>query len=326
MLYSVAAANALIATGQPLTIAGDENALARLQRGRWIGGTIPYFLTRKGGLVDRERVFVTGLPKEARGTRIGFVGADDLAALPRQAPEHGLSLVIVPGLSPVHLAYAVGVHNLPDFFTKPIAGWVSGVHLDDLARVKPKVFNGETGEASTDRLVALHADLPPSLSAIIGIVNLFRQGDGDRIRFANTGFAAQECWINGRKTDLYDYVKTHAVDLRLPLVADLSGEMINVSFQTVDDASHSVKFYAPVLSDIEYRQAAPLAGDYRDALLGQLARHPITPFFACNCILNYLYAGLEGDRPIDVEGPATFGEIAYILLNQTLVHIDLRSN
>ena len=110
--------------------------------------------------------------------------------------------------------------------------------------------------------------------------------------------------------------------LRLPLVADLSGEMINVSFQSVDDASRSVRFYAPVLAGIEYRQAAPL-DDYHDALLAHVAANPVTPAFSCNCILNYLYAGLAGDRPLSITGPATFGEIAYVLLNQTLVYLEL---
>jgi len=49
-------------------------------------------------------------------------------------------------------------------------------------------------------------------------------------------------------------VKTRDVDLRRPLVTDMSGEMINVSFQAIDDATRSVRFYAPVLAGAEYRQ------------------------------------------------------------------------
>jgi hypothetical protein len=83
-----------------------------------------------------------------------------------------------------------------------------------------------------------------------------------------------------------------------------------------------VRFYAPVQGGIEYRQTAPLK-DYRQQLMAHLATNPVQPVFACNCILNYLYAGLEGDQPIAIGGPATFGEIAYILLNQTLVYLVL---
>jgi hypothetical protein len=68
-----------------------------------------------------------------------------------------------------------------------------------------------------------------------------------------------------------------------------------------------------VLAGIEYRQAAPL-DDCHDALLAHVAANPVTPVFSCNCILNYLYAGLAGARPLSITGPATFGEIAYGLL------------
>lgn len=43
--------------------------------------------------------------------------------------------------------------------------------------------------------------------------------------------------------------------------------------------------------------------------------------FSCNCILNYMYAGLEGERPGDMTGPVTFGEIAYVLLTQSMVYL-----
>jgi hypothetical protein len=42
-------------------------------------------------------------------------------------------------------------------------------------------------------------------------------------------------------------------------------------------------------------------------------------------ILNYLYSNLEGMRTGDMVGPITFGEIAYQLLNQTLVYLTIHS-
>ena len=49
--------------------------------------------------------------------------------------------------------------------------------------------------------------------------------------------------------------------------------------------------------------------------------HAETNAFTCNCILNYVHSSLEGRRTGDVVGPMTFGEIAYQLLNQTLVYV-----
>jgi len=73
---------------------------------------------------------------------------------------------------------------------------------------------------------------------------------------------------------------------------------------------------------VEYRHAAPVA-NYREQLMSHVAKEPVTPLFSCNCILNYLFADLQGDRPIAIGGPATFGEVAYVLLNQTLVYLEL---
>lgn len=322
MLHSVDEANQLIVGGKRLHIAGDAAALARLTRGDWIGGTIPYFLTAEGGQADRKRVFVTELPAEVSEIAIDFVTSDQLAEIPRGAPTHGFSLIVVPGMSDAHVNYAVGAHDLPGLFETPVIGWIAGVHLDDLGRATPMVFNGQTGEIATDRLIVLRAHLPERVVPRIGIINLFQQGSGDRFEFYETGFAARDCLINGSRASIYEYVKGRELDLRRPLVTDMSGEKINVSFQAIDDAARLVRFYAPVLVGAEYRQAARL-DDYRAALLAHVAAQPVAPVFSCNCILNYLYADLAGDKALSIAGPATFGEIAYVLLNQTLVYLEL---
>jgi len=322
MLRTVEEVNTLLARGKRLHVAADAPVLARLPRGDWIGGSIPYFLTADGGRVDRERAFVTELPAEVEHVSIDFVSPDRLGDIPGRTPGHGFSLIAVPAMSDVHVKYAVDAHDLPGIFDNPVIGWVAGVHLDDLGRAKPVVFNGRTGESSSDRIVALRAEVSASVTPRIGIINLFRQGGGDRFEFGATGFASDSCRINGKTASLYDYARASRLDLQRPLVADLSGEMINVSFQAVDDAAKLVRFYTPVLAGVEYRQAAPL-GDYRAALLTLLTANPVTPTFSCNCILNYLYADLAGDKALSITGPATFGEIAYVLLNQTLVYLEL---
>lgn len=322
MLRTVDDTNRLIAQGKRLHVAGDAGALGRLGRGDWIGGTIPYFLTEAGGRVDRERVFVTELPKEVRAVDIDFIAPDRLDEIPDRAPAGGFTLIVLPAMSDAHTKYAIGAHDLPGLFETPVIGWIAGMHLDDLGHAQAMVFNGRTGEASADRVIALRAGVAGHVTPRIGIINVFSQGDGDRFVFPETSFAADDCRINGRSASFYEYAKARQIDSRRPLVADLSGEMINVSFQTVDDATHSVRFYAPVVAGVEYRQAASV-DDYRDALLSHVAARPVTPVFSCNCILNYLYADLAGDKALSITGPATFGEIAYVLLNQTLVYLEL---
>ncbi len=319
-LCNISEANALIDAGKRLHMAGEEAVLAGLHRGTWIGGTSPYFLTNEGGVADRNRVFVTELPASLTGAETALVGENELARVPGEAPENGFSLVILPGMSSVHASYALNAERLPKLYEKPIAGWVSGKNLGAPGTIKPKVVNGKTGEFSSDRLAVLHASLPDAQIAAIGIVNVFQQGAGDTIVFGETGFSGAACLINGARANFFDYAKETKLDVRLPLVANRSGEMINVSFQALDEASRSVKFYAPVLEGMEYRQASPI-GDYQEVFAQRVNGLGISPVFSCNCILNYLYGTLEGKRDIPIGGPATFGEIAYVLLNQTMVYL-----
>jgi hypothetical protein len=47
-------------------------------------------------------------------------------------------------------------------FMKPIVGWISGVHLDDLGKVAPKVVDGRTGKVLTDTSRSDWASLVPA--------------------------------------------------------------------------------------------------------------------------------------------------------------------
>ena len=116
--------------------------------------------------------------------------------------------------------------------------------------------------------------------------------------------------------------RTKEIDTRLPLVADYSGAMVNVSIKSNIAAEQRVDFYAPVFPGVSYRIAAPVA-DYISAFQAALPPTNAELVFSCNCILNYLYCDLEGKQTGKVKGPITFGEIGYQLLNQTLVYLTI---
>jgi hypothetical protein len=83
----------------------------------------------------------------------------------------------------------------------------------------------------------------------------------------------------------------------------------------------TVNFYAPVFPGIKYRIAKSIS-DYEHEFNSRLTGHTAeSAVFSCNCVLNFLYGGLEGKRTKGFNGPITFGEIAYQLVNQTLVYI-----
>ena len=311
-----------IRSGAYLSIAADEALLRRLPPGNWLAGSIPYFMAQDGGETSRQKLFVTELPTHAGTPQLRWYDAASLHKVALDAPAHGLTVLIVPAFSEVHSRFAREAPAFEDMYMKPLVGWIAGEHLDDLGQAAPVVANGQTLVFSHDKALAVHIPLPESIYPRIDILNLFQPGGGDAIRFPSTGFSAQECFVNGQLVNLAQYLAQQGIDTRLPLVADYSGAMVNVSFKAVDAAAGRVDFYAPVFDDVEYRIAEPVP-DYARSFAQSLPGDALGARWSCNCILNYLYGGLEGQRTGPITGPMTFGEIAYQLLNQTMVYVNL---
>jgi hypothetical protein len=326
-LLTPSQASELIRSGAVLAIAADETVLSALPCGNWIGGTIPYFMGPNGGISTREHVFVTPMPTFAGLTPgITYYDAASLSQVCVEAPQNGFSLIILPAFSEVHLDYAHHAAMYDDMFMKPVVGWISGIHLDDMGQRSPKVRDGRRTEMLENAAVAIHVPLPAHISTNVNIVNLFRPGTGDVIEFETTGFEATQCLIKGKPTSLARYLKSIGHDTRLPLVADYSGAFINVSLKSVDQEHDRVEFYGPVFPHVPYKLAGAFPGSYETAFTQEADHLPEQASFSCNCILNYLYSELEGKRTGHITGPMTFGEVAYVLLNQTMVQLTLEAH
>lgn len=313
-------ASDLIKAGNGLMIAGDEKLLRQLPKGNWIGGSIPYFMSEKGGVVTADKLQVIALPAFAKEAKIKFYGESELSSIPKDYHVNGVSFILIPAMTSVHQKYAEESMNYDGIFDRPLVGWITGVHIKDIGKVTPKVFNGHTGEISDNKAVVMHLNLPATKFGKVNIINLFKQGTGDTLTFPKTGFQADTCFVNGKETNLADYLEKNKFDTQFPLVANYNGAMINVSFQSVDKANKKVSFFAPVFVGVEYKMPVPV-GDYEKEFDAEIKKHNVAPVFTCNCILNFLYAHLEGKKTGEVVGPITFGEIAYILLNQTMVYL-----
>lgn len=318
-MHSVAEVAALLGTGRPTLLAGDEALLDQVPRGNWIGGTIPYFMGDRGGMQTRDLLHVAVID-EARNARIALYDESNIANIATDAPANGLTVCILPAGSSIHEHYAKHAPDFEDMFVKPLVGWVAGVDLQDLGRVKPKVYDGATGRKSDRHAVAVHVELAPDKHAEVELVNLFEASDAHTLTFDADGFSAGDCTIDGRRANLARFITERGLDTRLPLVADYNGIYVNVSVQGVDAQAGKVTFYAPVFSDVEYHFAKPV-GAYVDSFDKAMAGRSPDSVFSCNCILNYLYADLQGKKTGALTGPMTFGEIAWQLLNQTLVSV-----
>ena len=313
--------------GRPLLLAGDERVLRQLPPGNWIGGTIPYFMSERGGVYSQDHVFVTGFPDDIAASRITSYDEAQLYKIYSDIPDNGFGVVILPAASPVLSRFAVEALSYKAFATSPLIGWVSGVPLAEIGVVKPLVFDGHSGAAYENVGVVLHINLPAGRRAEIGIVNPFHPGPGDALQFLEQGFSVGKALVNGRSVAFSAYLKENGINLQLPMVAEQGGSAVNVSFQGIDESSGRVSFLAPVFPGVTYRMARPI-GDYVAAFEDEvtsagLETGPVV--VSCNCVLNYLYSGLEGRQTEQFVGPITFGEVAHQLLNQTMVYLSVKN-
>jgi hypothetical protein len=310
----------LIRSGAIAIISGVESMLASLPSGRWVGGTTPYFMAPEGGRVDQTHLFCS-IIEEATDARAAVLPPDSLPNVVGGRYANGFSYLVLPAFSEAHRRYALEAASYPGLYDQPIMGWITGVHLSEIGKKSPRVFNGFSGQSYDNAAVVLHVGLVAGVHAEIDIVNLFAQGDGAAIVFPETGLSGSVCTIDGKRANFARWLTENGIDTRLPLVANYVGAMVNVSIQDVDVAKGRVQFYAPVVAGETYRIARPIA-DYASAYgKGLGANGNAAAMLSCNCILNFLYASLEGRTTGGFVGPVTFGEVAYILLNQTLVRL-----
>ena len=321
MLRTVEETISLIEANKLLHISGTETLLRQLPIGKWIGGTTEYFVSENGAIVSDQVLDVIELDYDAY--KLAIYSTSALPRITTDGYNNGFTILIVPFESVAHREYAQNVTDYPDLFTKNIIGWVSGVNLEKTDS-KALTVNGYTGEFFSDKAVALHVRLPADKTAMLNIINIFSP-DSNRpvltVDSENSGFSIRKCFINGEETSFADYIRNNDIDTRLPLIGDYSGVGINVSIKEVRD--DEVLLYAPMFERIEYRFAENIT-DYEQGFHQEMMN--ITDkdsVFSCNCILNFLYGDLEGKKLDGLFGPITFGEIAWQLINQTLVYLQI---
>lgn len=60
----------IIRAGKVLSIAGDIDFLKSLPTGNWIGGSIPYFMSEKGGMCSKDFCQITEFPEALLHMRV----------------------------------------------------------------------------------------------------------------------------------------------------------------------------------------------------------------------------------------------------------------
>ena len=307
----------MINSGKWLHISGNADLLKKLPGGNWMGGSTEYFMSEDGGAITDEKLFVAEIPYS--NCKIVSYDEKNIGNITDDAFENGFSITILPFDSEVHKIYAARASGFKGMFAKNIVGWISGFNLSKKDGT-PIAVNGRTMECSSSKGVALHIQTPGSQVVSIGIINIFTPNKNSPvIEFFEDSFVVDKCLVDGREVIFADYIAQNGIDTKLPLIGSYSGAGINVSFKQIENGT--VQFYAPVFRNIKYRLANEIS-DYSKEFAGKLDQFKNSKaVFSCNCILNFLYGGLEGKQVRHFYGPITFGEIAYQLVNQTLVYV-----
>jgi len=319
MLITFEETSKLITDGKILHIAATEELLKKLPKGKWIGGSTEYFMAKEGGKVSGDLLFVNEFPYQ--NFTIKSYDSKNISQVTEDSFDSGFSILIVPFDSAVHKEYAQNAASYNKMFMKIIAGWISGLNLGKSGQT-PIAVNGMTLDAFADKAVALHLQTPEDKAVSVNIINIFEQDtNSPLIEFTEEGFTIKKCLVDGKEVTFADYIEQNKIDTKLPLVGNYSGSGINVSFKAIENGV--VNLYAPVFSGIKYRMAKTIT-NYVDSFNKRLAEHKDTKHvFSCNCILNFLYGELEHNKIEAFTGPITFGEIAYQLVNQTLVYVSV---
>ena len=317
-LMTIAEASQIIREGQIVSVAGDERALRQLPTGLWIGGTISYFMAEGGGKCSQDIVFVNFLPDAGEKPRLAVYDIRTIEEICNDAPASGFTVMVIPGYSQILDRYARDAPEFENIYLQPLVGWVSGVHLDELWSRTPKVVYGPTGEFLENSAVALHVGVDEDRITTVETVNIFEPGNGDILRFPESGFAARQVEVNGQLLDFTSYLNNNRINIQLPLMTEYRGAALNVGIQSVE--AERVTFFAPVFEGQEYRFARDIPS-YSEAFEQCIPKETGQVAFCCNCILNYQYGELEGKSTGQMYGPISFGEIAYQLVTQTMVYL-----
>ncbi|MBR5420094.1 MAG: hypothetical protein IK115_02980 [Lachnospiraceae bacterium] len=319
MLITLEETVALINEGKILHIAADDTLLRQLPKGKWIGGTTPYFIGEEGGIQTKDKLFVSEIDY-AEEIRIAVYGKYNIFQIVEECYDNGLTLLIMPFGSDVATKYAKEAPDVEELLMHPTIGWISGADLE--AGGEMRVYDGSSGESYDDKAVVMYIRLPQGKAAMINMINIFTDDKTDPvIRFNENELNVTKCTVNGQEVNFAEYIAKKGIDPSMPLVADYNGSYINTSIKAVTDGM--VALYAPVFKNIEYRFAVPVedyATEFKNRIDAAAARNPV---FSCNCILNYLHGNLNGKKIPPYTGPVTFGEVAYQMLNQTLVYCEI---
>lgn len=305
-----------------MVLSANEKTLDQLPKGNWIGGTSPYFMDKIEGVFSTEKIFVDDLTDTATNFKIEIYDKNSIKNIANNSFENGFTVLIIPGDSDTHFEFGINSLTYDKIFENPVVGFIAGFDLDKLGTASPKIYNGQEKEKNNEKAVAIHIELPDNKIARAEILNLDTiDKNSPKIKFPKTSFTQSECTINGEKSNIAAFLSKINYKEGLPIIADYNGALINRDIKLIDNKKKEVAFFSPVFHDETY-YLANVIDNYHELFSEKLKTEGLTIPYSCICVSYYLLGNLNGKK-INTEGVFAFGEIAFQLLNQTLVFLEI---
>lgn len=322
-LYTTDEVSAFIQEGRVMLLTGMESAIRKLPKGKWIGGTSPYFMDTVGKVND-DLIMVDDFTDIAKNICFDHFNEENIGNLFEHQFSNGFSVIVMPFDSPVHKSFATrALHDIPGMFENPLVGYISCCHLEDFGKAKTYSAFGIDGELSETNAVVLHVELNDGLVARAEIMNFDVIDETTPvIKFPVTSFVQSECTIDGKSANIVDYLLEYRKQRGqvVPLVAECGGALINRDIREIDEVNKTVSFFSPAEAGDEYRMSKP-NGDYQQLFNEGLSQK--SNVVACFSCTSYFGGGQFEGKSIKQNGVYAFGEIGYQLLNKTIVTLEV---
>lgn len=321
-LYTKTEVINFINEGRIMLLSACSAVLDCLPKGNWIGGSSPYFMDSSGGVHTEEKIFVDDFTDIAEQYKISIYNADNIKNIAINSFENGFTLLVIPLDSDTHREFGINSLAYDKIFNNPVVGYVAGPTVDDTQKSVSKVYNGSTNKSHNQEAVAIHIKLHRNQVARAEILNVETiNPDSPSIEFPKTSFVQSDCTIDGEPANIADFILENKLKENYLIIANYNGALINRDIKHIDTDKREVSFHSPIFDDETY-YLANINDNYQKLFDTKLAERKSNIPYSCSCVSYYLVGNLI-NKKINMEGVFAFGEIAFQLLNRTLVFLEI---
>ncbi|MDR1865858.1 MAG: hypothetical protein LBR08_09855 [Bacteroidales bacterium] len=312
-LFSVSEVSRMIDEGLRLILAGVKETLQQLPAGNWIAGATPcYVSSGEPNEFSENQLYVNQLPEYITQAEIKTYDADHLKNIFKEGPENGFTVLLLPFGSEALREYALHAFDYENFGLVPLFGWVAGEGTNWASSHADVVISGSDAKAHLNKAVVMHVGLPAGKYAEVHIHSPFKIRPDTAIVFDENTTHPTDVLINGEKRRLEEYMVSRNISFQYPLIANMAGINICVSFYY--DVKPLTTMGTALFKGLTYYFSEPDT----DMRIWEI---PHDRIYALCC----LYYVLEPDpeRLCQMTGPATYGEIGYQVVSQSIVYLTI---